>query len=434
MNDETPKTGNVFSNRNFCLVFFGALVSELGALLYSFAVSFYILEISDSNAFLQGLYLALCGISMLLTTPLGGVLGDRFNKAHIMYICDLIKGGTIVLATLLLMIFREPGGQIAILFVLGIAGNAVSGIFSPVSSALFPHIVEEDRLQQANSYFAMKSALVGIFGTVLAGVLYSVLPVYALFFIVGVCFVLSGLSEMFIRYEHRMQQEKLRVETFLSDFREGISYLKTKKAILSLLAGALFINFFFTPVTGNFLPFFVKSDLANAQSYLFDGILTPELWLSVIDVLFTLSSLIGAAILSAKEQESKCGSKTARRILYTAVVLVGLTLLYWITVDRGVSMNGFLIGLSIGSLILGALISFINIPVSTAMMRTVDRDKLSKVSSIVSIGSQGMVPIASVLAGLILQTLGSTVLLAVCSVGLTAVAVMMLLSKSIREL
>ena len=84
MNSEIQKTANVFSQRNFRLVFMGALVSELGALLYSFAVSFYILEISGNNAFLQGLYLALCGVAMLVFTPIGGVLGDRFSKARIM--------------------------------------------------------------------------------------------------------------------------------------------------------------------------------------------------------------------------------------------------------------------------------------------------------------------------------------------------------------
>ena len=52
-----PKRDNVFFSSNFRLVFLGALVSELGALLYNFAVSFYILEISNNNAFLQGLYL-----------------------------------------------------------------------------------------------------------------------------------------------------------------------------------------------------------------------------------------------------------------------------------------------------------------------------------------------------------------------------------------
>ena len=87
MSNET-KPANAFQNRNFRLVFLGALVSELGAILYSFAVGFYILEISDNNAFLQGLYLALCGVALLLLTPVGGVLGDRVNKAKIMYICD----------------------------------------------------------------------------------------------------------------------------------------------------------------------------------------------------------------------------------------------------------------------------------------------------------------------------------------------------------
>ena len=74
------KAVNVFRNRNFRLVFLGALVSELGAILYSFAVGFYILEISDNNAFLQGLYLALCGIALLLFTPVGGVLGIGSTK------------------------------------------------------------------------------------------------------------------------------------------------------------------------------------------------------------------------------------------------------------------------------------------------------------------------------------------------------------------
>lgn len=98
------KTANVFRNRNYQLVFLGALVSELGALLYNFAVGFYILEISGNNAFLQGLYLALCGVALLLFTPVGGVLGDRVNKAKIMYVCDYIKGGMIVLATVFMVV------------------------------------------------------------------------------------------------------------------------------------------------------------------------------------------------------------------------------------------------------------------------------------------------------------------------------------------
>ena len=425
---------SVFSNRNFCLTFFGALVSELGALMYSFAVGFYILEISRNDAFLQGLYLAVCGLSLLLLTPLGGVLGDRFNKAKIMVVCDFLKGGSILLATSLLLVLRAPRAQIIILFLLGILGNAVSGVFEPAAGALLPHIVPKEKLQQANAYFSMKSALVGIVGIVLAGILYAALQIYTLFFVVGLCFVASAVSEMFIRCEHRPSSERLTLRLAFRDIGDGIRYLRGQKAILAMLGAILFINFFFAPVTGNFVPFFVKDILANAPSYLFMQALTPELWSSVFSVCFGLSSLLGAAILSARPQEEKCGHKTAVRLCLVAVAMIALTACYWICVDRGVSINAFLIVFSFGALVLGALISFINIPVNTLLMRIVDRDKLSKVNSILSIGSQGMIPLASVLAGAVLNTLGSTWLMTLCSLGFAVTALAMLLNRRIREI
>ena len=434
MSDRPNKSGNVFASRNFRLVFLGALVSELGALLYSFAVSFYILEITGNNAFLQGLYLALCGAAMLVFTPVGGVLGDRFNKAKIMYVCDYLKGGVIILATVLMLLFREPGAHVAILFVLGIIGNAVSGVFNPAAGSLFPHIVREDQLQQANSYFTMKSSFESILGVILAGILYAALPIYTLFFLVGACFVASGISEMLIRYDHHPSEEQLTLKLAVRDMADGLRYLKTKKAILALLGSILFINFFFAPVTSNFLPFFIKTDLAQAPSYLLDKVLTPELWSSVFSVFFGISSLLGAAVLSARPQEEKTGKKTALRLIATAVVMIALTFSYWILVERGKSINGFLIALCIGFLAVGVLISFINIPISTVMMRVVETDKLSKVTSIISIGSQGMIPIASVLAGLVLETLGSTTLLAACSLGFTVTAVLLLFNRNIKEL
>ena len=425
---------NVFSGRNFRLVFLGALVSELGAILYNFAVSFYILEISHNNAFLQGLYLALCSIAMLVFTPVGGVLGDRYNKAKIMYLCDYLKGGMILLATVLMLCMPEPGAHMLILFILGILSNIVSGIFNPASGALFPHIVREEQLQQANAYFSIKNSLEGILGVILAGILYAAMPIHLLFFFVGACYVGSGISEMLIRYDHLPSAERLTMKLAVKDMKEGILYIRTNGAILAFLGSVLLINFFFSPVTANFLPFFIKTDLASAPSYLFDRILTPELWSSVFSVCFGVSSLIGAAILSAKPQEKKCGRKVAIRLCVTAGFLIVLTAAYWIFVDRGTSLNWFLILFGIGCLGIGFLISYVNIPISTSIMRMVDKDKLSKVNSITSICSQGMIPLSSVLAGLILKTLGSTPLLALCALGFSVNAIVMLMNKKVRQL
>ena len=424
---------SVFGNRNFRLVFLGALVSELGALLYSFAVSFYILQISGNNAFLQGLYLALCAAALMIFTPIGGVLGDRFNKAKIMYVCDYLKGGTIVLATVCMLLFREPGTHIVILFALGILGNMISGIFTPAAGALLPHIVEEDKLQQANAFFSIKNSLEGILGIVLAGILYAALPIHTLFFLVGACFVASGVSEMLIRFEHVPSAEKLTLRLAFADMGEGLRYLRARKAIMALLGAMLFINFFFAPITGNFIPYFVRTDLANAPSYLLDKVLTPELWSSVFTVCFGAGSLIGAAVLSARKPAEKCGHRIAVLLCAISAIMIAVTVSYWLLVDRSNGLNAMLPVFSAACIVLGILIAHINVPATTTMMRIVDKDKLSKVSSITNIGSQGMVPIASVLAGAVLQSFGSTALLAVCTLGFTVTAVLLLVNKPVRE-
>ena len=67
-------------------------------------------------------------------------------------------------------------------------------------------------------------------------------------------------------------------------------------------------------------------------------------------------------------------------------------------------------------------------------MRVVDRDKLSKVSSITSTISQCMVPVSSVIAGIVLQKLGITPLLIMCAAGFSATAVMLMRSREIDDI
>ena len=146
--EEKPK--NVFRYKNFTLAFLGALVSNLGNILYSFAVSFFILKLTDNNAFIQGTYLATGGIVYVAVTLFGGVISDRFHKGKIMYICDYLKGAIIIGFTiLLLLVFKDPTAKVVILFIIAVLSNLIAAIFSPAASSLLPHIVPEQSIQQA---------------------------------------------------------------------------------------------------------------------------------------------------------------------------------------------------------------------------------------------------------------------------------------------
>ncbi len=158
-NEQQTKRKNVFTNKNFTLTFLGALVSNVASLFYSFAVSFYILKITDNNALLQGLYLAAGGVTFCIVTLFGGVISDRFNKAKIMYICDYLKGAIIIGFTFLLMfVIKTTTGQVVALFIVSILLNAIAGIFTPLlvtinvpSTTVMMRIIDKDKFGKVSS-------------------------------------------------------------------------------------------------------------------------------------------------------------------------------------------------------------------------------------------------------------------------------------------
>jgi len=431
--DEKPK--NVFHYKNYTLAFLGALVSNLGNVLYSFAVSFYILALTGNNAFIQGLYLATGGIVYVAVTLFGGVVSDRFHKGKIMFICDYAKGIMLIGFTLLLMlVIKDANAKVAILFVIAVISNFIAAIFSPAASSLLPHIVPEKSFQQGQSYYTLMESSLGILGVILAAVLYSALDIHVLFFIVGGCYVLSGVSEMFIKYNHQKKEDKLTVKAVFSDIGGGIKYIFSIKPLLFLLLCMLFINFFFTPLSSNFIPYFVATDVASSPNYLLKDILTPESWSSVFSVAIAIGMIITSIILSAKKTKETIIKGLRISFLIFDGLLAIMTIIYVLFAKGVYDVNVVLIVFTIVCLCIGLTIVTINIPTSTRVMTIVDKDKLGKVSSVVSVGSQGLVPLANFIAGLIISGLGASWLLVFSTSGFVLITIMLMVNKHVAKL
>ena len=433
---EPVKTKNVFTNRNFTLTFLGALVSNVAALFYSFAVSFYILKITENNALIQGLYLATGGLTFCVVTLFGGVISDRFNKAKIMYICDYAKGGIIIGFTFLLMfVIKSVEWQVASLFIVTVLLNAIAGIFSPASAALLPQIVKEQQFQQAQSYFSILNSFQSIVGVILAGILYTLIPIDVLFMIVGGCYILSAISEMFIRYDSKFERrdEKLTVKMVFNDIGTGIKYLVSIKAILALMICILFINFFFSPVFDNFAPYFIATDVAGTN-YMFHDIMDPEMWNSFFSVAVGLGSLIMGIVFSMIKQREKCNVLVRWSMMGVSFVMIVMTILYILFINNYIDINALLIAIIVILFIIGVLLILINVPSTTAMMKIIDKDKFGKVSSVSNIGSQGLIPLSMFLGGVALEYIGSIGLLAICSGGFLITSLVLFFIKPVRDI
>lgn len=430
----TTRPRNVFTYKSYTLAFLGALVSNLGNIFYSFSVSYYILGLTDNNAFIQGAYLATGGIVFVLVTLFGGVLGDRFHKGRIMYICDYAKGAMLIGFTLLLMfVFKDPTSQVVVLFIIAVFSNAIAGIFSPAASSLLPQIVPEESFQQAQSYNSVMQSGLSIIGIILAGILYSFVPIHVLFLIVGGCYVLSGVSEMFIKYDYKAPEEKLTIKSAFADLKSGFKYIVAAKPIFYLMLSILFINFFFAPITSNFLPYFIAADVAGS-AYWFSDTLSPQMWGSIISVAMGVGMIVTGLILSARPKKPSIAKGLRIAFLALDVLLIALTICYLVFTKGHMDINAILMVILVGSLSIGLLLPTINIPTSTTLITLVDKDKLGKVSSILDIGSQGLIPLSNLLAGSIISGIGAPYLLIICAAGFVLVTIFILINKHIAKL
>ena len=435
-NEQEVKPSNVFKNKNFTLTFLGALVSNVAALFYSFAVSFFILKITGNNALIQGLYLAVGGITFCVFTLFGGVVADRFNKAKIMYFCDYLKGGIVIGFTFLLMFaIKSTEWKVAALFIVTVLLNAIAGIFSPASSALLPQIVEDNQFQQAQSYFSILQSFQTIVGVVLAGVLYTLIPINILFFIVGGCYILSAISEMFIKYtsNYEKRDEKLTVKAVFADIKDGFKYLKSIKALLVMLICILFINFFFSPLFDNFPAYFVATDITGSN-YFFHETMAPEMWSSFFSVAVGLGSLVMGIVLSNMKQAEKCNPIVRWSMMAVSFLVILMALFYGLFAYDIIGINALLIILLAILFLIGVSIILINVPSSTAMMRIVDKDKFGKLSSVTNIGSQGLIPLSLFLGGIALTYISSLGLLIACATGLLITSLVLFFAPSVRTI
>ena len=435
MEENSIKTENVLKNKNYSLLFLGTLVSNIGATFYSFAISLYILSVTNNNAAIQGFYLGLCGIVFLVFTPIGGVIADRKNKAKIVYITDYIRGFLIVASAVVIYFLEKTNnnGVLIVIFIMGVLLNIISAIFNPASGSLVRFLVKEDQFLQANAYFNSLHSFQGIVGMILAGVMYSLFKenIHILFIIIGICYILSGVSEMFIRYQYEKSEQLLTIKSAISDFASGLKYLRTKKAILSLIGGVLFLNFFITPYF-NSLPYFASVYLTG-KDYLFSSFVSPAMWVSIIGATISIGSLIMGIIIGSRKKTLKYG-KTIRNnlIIFSLIYLVMVAAFY--VYAESEQLKIYLSVITICSFFSGFTLVNINVPIGTIIYRDIDKEQLAKVNSLISVGAMGLTPIAASLGGVIINNVGLGILYIICGIGFLITTIFISLNKKTVQL
>jgi MFS family permease len=391
----------------FALLWSGQTVSRLGDRLYMIALAWWVLQ-KTGSASAMGTVLIFSSIPNLLFVLVGGVTVDRFSRARIMLIADLLRG-TIV--TLLSVLAFSAALEVWHIYAASILFGLVASFFQPAYTALVPETVPSDMLPSANSLTALSRNLTGIAGPVLGAAIVAFGGPSGAFALDAVSFFLSAvclLPLLSISTAHLSNTKRSSIQDAL---REGIGTVIHTPWLWITISIAGLTNMTQYGPWAVALPFLVKDYLHADVGVL--GLLYSA---------FALGSVLGAVWVGRSTRLRQRG-----RISYAGLVIWGLA-----TVVIGLPLP--IAGLLGAALLVGGSLAVFNLIWDNLLQEFVPRHMLGRVASIDALGSFVLTPIGFGLAGWATDIIGAPMVLIIGGLLTAALVSLGLLHPAVRAL
>ena len=168
---------SAFRNRDFCALWIGQLLSQIGDNFVIVAILFVINALTDSPLALGMMALA-ATLPQLFLGLIGGVFVDRLDRKLVMIVSDVLRG----LAVLALLLVQRAD-QLYIFYIVGFVMATAGLLFNPARNAVLPNIVSGEILLTANALIQASQIIAVILGASIAGLLIGLLgPGFAFVF------------------------------------------------------------------------------------------------------------------------------------------------------------------------------------------------------------------------------------------------------------
>ena len=403
-------------NKNFVLLWQGQLVSQLGSQAYFIALMFWIKQTTES-ASLVGFIMMVSQLPAVLLGPIAGTFADTHSRKNIIVVCDFLNG--IVVIVLSAIVYTNPYANdliVASLFIVAFISSVIGAFFRPAVSASIPDIVPAESLASANSMNQSSVQLSTFIGQGIGGVLYRILGAPLLFFIDGLTYIFSSISEMFITIPQHIDvkspNKKEVFQKFKNDTKDGFHFVWKNKGIKNLILIASTLNFFLTPIVV-LLPFYVGDVLHETAD-----------WYGYILAGFGAGALIGFLFAGKLKIAGQLRAWLILCSLLLQSIFIGL---FGVITTQIYALIFFTLT--------GVMNGYININIITVLQITTPSKMRGRVFSVLGTLGGGLAPIAMGLAGVITDLLDKDVqlLYLICGSVTAVVALLFFPNKTFRN-
>jgi MFS family permease len=364
----------LFKNRSFISTWMGNGISELGGAFGTFCNSILIYQLTDSTMALGSMWLLYFVPSLILQLFIGPYI-DRWSRKWVMVFSQWTRGFIFLFP---LMALVSGNMEVWHIYAVQTVVGLVSPFYAPANQAITPTIVREEQLKSANAYIDGTVRLMTLLSPILAGLVIEYIGVSFTLTLVSLLLITSGCTLLFIQEERNQPKER---QTWLAEFKEGISFFFAQRIIVWLGIFLAFVQFGVGVTLVTTLPY-ITQELEGSYAdygYFMAG--------------FTIGYIIGAVLVT------KIKYKSRRFLMLGALFIGGLTFL-------ALCFNQS-IPLAIMTEIIGGIVMAIfSVHNTTICQREVPNRLMGKVFSVRLLIIRGAMPLGVLIGGILSELLG----------------------------
>ncbi len=392
------------------------LISSFGAQVYTFAISFYILQLTGSAAsFALNL---ICNIlPRTLVAPIAGYIADRYSRKMIVIIAQIAT--TIAISGLLIVSLTSDLSLAAIYTTTVIL--SLTSLFSSVTfSSSITGLVDEGRIQKAMSLNQMSISFAAIGSPAVGGLLYGAvsMPVFLIIYMVAsiIAVILESTMNFTLFAKRKEVVEGEEKEPMLQSMKAGFNYLMQQPILKVMIMISLLINFLFGAFQVGYSFILIDNLKIGPQHFGFT------------EGAFAIGMLLMSIYFSARK-ELKYPFLVSKWSIVTLGVLMGAVSLPLLVSMSYVMTVSFYILLMFG---FGVSMIVTNTPIQVMMQKMIEDDYKGRVFSIIETCAMALMPLGTVLFGFLYDVLPAPGILLVSSLLLIVVVLILARPSVVR--
>ncbi|MFE8698650.1 MFS transporter [Cytobacillus sp. FJAT-53684] len=393
------------------------IISTFGAQVYSFAISFYILQMTGSATnFAANLICSL--LPRTIAAPFVGYVADNYSRKAIV-ICSQIAT-TLAIGGLLIVSFHS-GLSLAAIYTTTCILSITSTFAGVTFSSSITGLVDEARIQKAMSLNQMSISFASIGSPAIGGLLFGAvsMPVFLIIYIIAssIAIILESTMNFNLFAKRKGKVEGEQKESMWQSMKAGFNYLKLQSLLIIVIWIALLVNFLIGAFEVGYSFILIEKLKMTSQHF------------GLTQGAFAVGMLVMSLYFSVRKEVKFPLLVSKRGILAMGIILAGISIPLMISLNN-ISLFIYYIVLMFG---FGSIIIIVNTPLQVMMQKQIDDDYKGRVFSLFETMAMALMPLGMVLYGFLYDVLPAQWILIMSAALLIGVVLVLARPSVIRK-